>query len=171
MNATIETIHCFEKAGLGKAPFRYLGMVDQEISHGNRVIGSIGGCQIETKPGGTCDFCGTAIMNIFNVESSDGHKFHVGCECIKKTGDDGLIHMLDRDVAKMNKKRREDKKAAALAADQLLCEMTPLSKFSSLPHPHPYRASQGETAVEWVRFMREHGYWKSLAVFIRLNVK
>lgn len=52
-NTTIEeTVHCFERAGLGKAPFRYIGIVDQVMSGDNRVIGSIGGCQVETKPGG-----------------------------------------------------------------------------------------------------------------------
>lgn len=87
-------IHCFEAAGLGKAPFVYLGCEYQEISHGERVLGSIGGVAITTRPGGTCQYCGTAIVNLFRIRSSDGNEFIVGSECVLKTGDEGLIKLV-----------------------------------------------------------------------------
>lgn len=160
-------VHCFEKAGLGKAPFRYIGIEDQNISHGQRIIGSVGGVQIETKPGGTCAYCGTYIVNMFNVESADGNRFHVGCECIKKTGDEGLIRRVEAEVKKMEKARREAKKKAKLAAERELCETAQIGLLASKPHPHPYRAAQGETLYDWARWMKEMKNYTTLAAAIR----
>ena len=162
-----QTIHCFEDAGLGKAPFAYAGMVDQNISYGQAVIGNIGGCAVTTKPGGTCDYCGTYIVNMFRVTSADGKAFKVGCECIKKTGDEGLIRKVEDAVRKMNRNRREEKKAAALRADQQLCETAQIGLLSSKPHPNAYRASQGETLADWARWMKAAKNWKTLANTLR----
>lgn len=166
--ATVETsIHCFEKAGLGKAPFRYVGEEYQDIRYGSRVIGSIGGCAVETKPGGTCAYCSTYIVNMFVVESSDGNRFHVGCECIKKTGDAGLVRKVEAAVKKMNRERREAKKKLEAEVDRQLCETAQIGLLSDKPHPHPFRAANGETLADWARFMIEHKNWKSLARVIR----
>lgn len=69
--ATVRT-HRWELAGLGRAPFTYLGMHEQRHDMG-------GGY---SKPGGTCDYCGQGILYCFRVQSSDGKKFVVGCDCI-----------------------------------------------------------------------------------------
>lgn len=51
-------IHPFERAGLGKAPFRYVGMVAQDLCYGqailNRAEHEQTGVAVTTKPGGTC---------------------------------------------------------------------------------------------------------------------
>ncbi len=58
-------IHPFEKAGLGKAPFR---------------------CElVSERRGSSCDFCGTGIRNEFWIKSADGKSFKVGCDCVRKT--------------------------------------------------------------------------------------
>jgi len=165
-----DTVHCFEKAGLGLAPFRYAGMVHQDIAYGERVLGSIGGCTLTTKPGSTCDYCGTAITNIFRVESADGRSFKVGCECIKKTGDEGLIRRVQADVTKMERERRQARKLAKAAAEKAYCEdvlVRQMGSLLSLPHPHPYRASQGETLADWARWMAETRHWSTLAATLK----
>lgn len=168
MCTTETTIHCFEAAGLGKAPFRYVGMVYQEICYGQAVIGNVGGCQLTTKPGGTCDYCGTYIINMFHVESADGKRFKVGCDCIAKTGDAGLIKIVKSEISAAQAKRRRDKKIAQENAMRDFCLAFDLASLNHLPHPTPARAAQGETLADWSRWMRDNRYWKNLyAAIIR----
>ena len=140
-------IHPFELAGLGKAPFRYVGIEFQEISHGERVIGSIGGCAITTQPGGTCAFCGHFILNMFNVESSDGQRFHVGCDCIHKVGDPKLSKAVTADEKKMKSSREDRRIAEAQAA------LPNAFKLQMSPHPTPYQAQQGKTLANYCEWL------------------
>ncbi len=157
------TIHAFEQAGLGKAPFRYIGMEHQDISYGQRVVGHAGGCPIMTKPGGTCDYCGTYIVNIFTVESADGNRFKVGCECVRKTGDAGLVRNVDRDVKEMERKRRQEKaKAKRIAeakATQDAIESLPRVSgiLAGIPHPIPAHAAEGRTTLDYVQWLLGYG--------------
>lgn len=145
MQATCQ--HAFEKRGLGKAPFRYIGMEHQEISNGQRVIGSVGGCEVTTKPGSTCDYCGAYILNIFRVESADGQTFKVGCDCVCKVGDAGLEKSIKDDVKKMKAQREKDRIDAARVN-------LPLARsLMSQPHPNAYQASEGKSMwhyCEWL---------------------
>jgi hypothetical protein len=69
-------VHPFEKAGLGQAPFRCVGMVENVfmLPDGN------------SKAGGFCDYCYTGIRYEFHIESADQKKFKVGCDCVRRTG-------------------------------------------------------------------------------------
>lgn len=64
--ATVVRSHPWEKAGLGVAPFRFVMMT--------------------TAPGqgDGCHYCGTGIKYLFHCVSSDGKRFHVGCDCIAR---------------------------------------------------------------------------------------
>lgn len=73
-------VHKFESAGLGAAPFRF-------VSHEAKWFTAPGQAP---RPGSSCDYCGTAIVHCFHVESADGRRFKVGSECIAKVGDAGL---------------------------------------------------------------------------------
>ncbi len=64
------TLHPFEKAGLGKAPFHCVGVEDND-SH--------------------CQFCGTPIRYRYYIHGEDGSEFHVGSDCVNKTGGDQYI--------------------------------------------------------------------------------
>jgi hypothetical protein len=68
--------HPFEKAGLGQAPFRCVGVTEN-------VFMLPGG---ESKAGGCCDYCYTGIRYEFHIESADDKHFKVGCDCVRKTG-------------------------------------------------------------------------------------
>lgn len=153
---TNETIHAFERAGLGKAPFRFVGMGQQNRAYGEVVVGHVDGFAVTTKPGGTCAFCGTAIQNLFGIESADGRRFHVGSECVNKTGDAGL----KRSVGAAVRKVASDKRAAKSAADRdalasLLADDAETAKLAALPHPKAWGASKGLSLLDWARFMAE----------------
>ncbi len=100
-NTTEIAKHVFERAGLGKAPFRYVGMTESKYQacHGAPV-----------QPGSSCDYCGQGIMYVCEILSADGRRFKVGCDCVARTGDAGLIaaYKHSPEVRKMNR----DKAAA-----------------------------------------------------------
>lgn len=80
-------MHVFERAGLGKAPFRFVGYSERKYQ----------ACpDAPVQPGASCDYCGTGIMGCYEVRSADGKRFVVGCDCIEKTGDAGLIRAYKR---------------------------------------------------------------------------
>jgi len=109
-------IHKFELAGLGKAPFRCVGMAQipsaslaehnpEGYNNMMKMVPSAYRC-------GTCSYCGQAIMHCYLIDSADGNKFSVGCECVRKTGDAGLVNKqkaLKRqaDAEKRRQKRQE----------------------------------------------------------------
>lgn len=81
----LDSMHRFERVGLGKAPFTVKGF-------GREVFQAIPGdpsCPIQ--PGTSCDYCGTGIMDVAYIESADGKRFKVGCDCVAKAGDAGLL--------------------------------------------------------------------------------
>lgn len=96
--------HCFERAGLGVAPFHVMGFAVSKHSDGP-------GCPV--RPGSTCDYCGTAIMYVCQIQGSDGSTFKVGSDCVNKTGDDGLIK-----AYKSTKEYRAHQKALRDAKDE-----------------------------------------------------
>lgn len=117
-NAT-QSLHPFEKAGLGKAPFRYLGM-----SHEVGPITLENGMMVGTpgQPMGSCDYCGQGIANVCNVQSADGNKFKVGCDCVEKVykqygreSADPIKRAIERDRKAHNRKVRHDREKRQLA--------------------------------------------------------
>lgn len=79
-------VHPFESAGLGIAPFRYLGCETRVgplryVERGVEVeVGRPG------QPMGTCDLCGMGIKYCHLIKSSDGKSFVVGSDCVEKLG-------------------------------------------------------------------------------------
>lgn len=131
---TETTIHRFEKAGLGKAPFRYTGMHES-------VYQACPGAPIQ--PGSSCDYCGTGIRYCFGIRSADGVTSKVGSECIHKHGDDGLKHAHKADPAVRKHQRelrhaREAKKMAALLEQFEAAK----PKLAALPHSKPWAADK-----------------------------
>lgn len=121
--------HRFEVAGLGLAPFRFVGFSVNVITHPD---GS-------TQSGGSCDYCGAGIANECQVLSADGKRFKVGCDCIAKVGDEGLLQAFKTSPAVRDHKRK-------LAAAKAAREFTELSALidaaapvlSTLPHPRGF---------------------------------
>ena len=113
----ISAVHPFEKANLGKAPFRCTGSFEAKYQ----------ACQgAPIQPGTSCDYCGQGIMTAFVIKSADEHKFKVGCDCVGKVYRDCAGTDAEREmravVDHVNKlktaaanKRKDDRIAAARA--------------------------------------------------------
>lgn len=97
-------VHVFERAGLGKAPFRFVGFYEKTYQ-------ACPGAPIQ--PGSTCDYCGQGIMICCEILSADGKRFKVGSDCVNKTGDRGLIRGYKQHPAV-----RERNRQARMRADQ-----------------------------------------------------
>ena len=96
------TVHPFEKAGLGKAPFHFVGLTENFIVHPD---GS-------TQAAGCCDYCHTGIRNEYHIRSTDGNEFVVGCDCVEKL--DRADNRLVADVvAAKNARERQIRRAKA----------------------------------------------------------
>ena len=102
----IPTTHVF--AHLGPAPYRFQGVTQN--------LFTIAGCPEASKPGGTCDHCGTGILWEFHLVAADGRAFKVGSSCILKSGDAGLRHAVtDHQRAQRRRRNRLSWEAARRA--------------------------------------------------------
>lgn len=102
-------IHPFEKAGLGKAPFRCVGCRENWF-----VMPGFG-----QKPGGTCDYCGTGILYEYVIKSSDGAEFVVGSDCVMKCDREygvAPVAGFREERLKLARQKREVKEAGRRAA-------------------------------------------------------
>lgn len=138
-----DTVHKFERAGLGKAPFRCVGMVENKFQ-------ACPGAPIQ--PGGSCDYCGAGIMYEFCILSADGRRFKVGCDCVLKTGDAGLAKVVRKQANEAKRAAKAERDAvridAALAALPSVAD-----KLANQPHPYAYLAEQGKNALGFVQWM------------------
>lgn len=106
-------IHPFEKAGLGKAPFRCIGVEEMVFTMPDGY----------SKAGGSCQYCGTGIRWAFQIKSSDGAHFHVGCDCVEKTGIVEDFDTVRKNSVKMRREagamvRRAEREAKRAAEQQ-----------------------------------------------------
>jgi hypothetical protein len=157
-------IHRFESAGLGKAPFVFTGRMTE------KTYCACPGAPVQA--GSTCDYCGTCIRYEFWVSSADGKEFKVGCDCIHKTGDAGLIRQISiaerklRDMKNMAaKKAKADRitRRVAAAVEKL---STVRGKLSELAHPNSYWASEGKTMLDYVIWCLENRHGERAATII-----
>lgn len=134
-------------AHLGPAPYRYKGVTKN--------IFSIPGCPEATKPGGSCDHCGTGISLEFHFTAANGRKFKVGSSCVDKAGDAGLKRDIAQDVRDHQRELREARNAKKRTANAaLVAERWPSVRpmFAAQPHPNSYYASQGKTLADYLEF-------------------
>lgn len=145
----VSAIHRFELAGLGKGPFTFTGTVTE------KVFCVPGGTP---KAGSSCDYCGTGIRYEFWVESADKKTFKVGCDCIHKTGDRGLIQQISaaerklRDAKNAVTKQRKIEKLNKRIEEAKAMLPSVRGTLSSKPHPSTYFADQGKTLLDYVNW-------------------
>jgi hypothetical protein len=112
------------------------------------------GIAVTTKPGGTCDYCGTYIVNMFQVESADGRRFKVGSDCIAKTGDEGLRKVVDREVARRRKEAAAQRALAKIGeVEAALADDATRAKLAALPHPRNF---SGLSLLDYCEWMLAH---------------
>jgi hypothetical protein len=94
-------VHEFELAGLGKAPFSFVAL--DEKSDG-------------------CHFCAHSIIWRCHIVSADNKHFHVGTDCVAKTGDKGLINTVKAEQRRVRREKaqakREQGRLAMLQAER-----------------------------------------------------
>ncbi len=156
-----QTVHRFENAGLGRAPFRFMGMT-------KRVYQACSGAPIQ--PGASCDYCGTGIMYVYHIQDADGKKFHVGCECVRHTGDQGLIDLIARKVREQKREaRHESERARIVQAKQILDDVDVRIALQIELHPlaarNEYFGSQSR--LDWAEWMMENSGNKGCLVVAR----
>ncbi len=163
-----DTQHKFERAGLGKAPFRIVGFEEKRgpISLGDGLtVGAPG------QPMGSCHFCGTGITDCFTIESADGRRFIVGSTCVGKTGDEGLISTVKREVAKKRTEARHAREAEKIGVLKAkLADPVIRASLQTKAHPQAWRRDQGATLLDWAEWMMTHaGNSGKMAVGRRLR--
>lgn len=161
MNAAAETtathIHPFERAGLGAAPYRLDGYRE------SRLVVAPGE---PSRPGASCDYCGTAIVDTFILLSADGRTFKVGSDCVHKTTSKGarILSDVERKVREIrNEKAQARLDAKASAASELLAREDVRATLAAEPHPLAWRAEKGATLLEWAEWMMQHAGRKGRA--------
>jgi len=148
--------HRFQTAGLGIAPFRYVGFSERrgpiKLADGSE-IGSPG------QPMGTCAYCGQGIAICCEIVSADGKRFIVGSDCVEKTGDKGIVVKVKSAVNKLRTEKRKASEAKRIAEFEAELETEELrALLAAKKHPQQWRADKGETlldSVEW--FMARAG--------------
>jgi hypothetical protein len=148
--------HVFERAGLGKAPFRFVGMSQNRINYPD---GS-------SKAGGSCDYCGTGIEWEFGVKSADGRIFKVGCDCINKTGDKGIITAY-KNSPEYRKHQRDLAAAKRMRNWEAFIALVNANRSILASFPHPYGFTDRETgkpmsALDYVDYQIGSGRGESL---------
>lgn len=157
-----EFVHKFEACGLGKAPFAFIGMEEKvhAIPGGN------------SKPGGTCCYCSTGIKYCFWLESADGQKFYVGSECIKKSGDSGLMAKLSEHEKAERAAKAAKGRAAKAAKRQARLEAAAVkaasgfAEYAGKPHPNSSHASRGLTFADYLYWLWNNGFKDKAASLI-----
>lgn len=156
-NADTITTHKFTEAGLGQAPFRFAGFRDTAAGadENGLVRKAVGGVEMITKPGGSCDYCGNYITQFCFIVSADGNRFKVGTTCVEKTGDKGLMKRVKSTAAKARRKAakaREAKRIEAARAAWKVEGSTLRASFEGKPHPSPWLAEQGKTFADYIEW-------------------
>jgi hypothetical protein len=111
-------IHPWTLAGLGAAPFRFLGVEHKvgpirsvdPVSGVETLIGSPG------QPMGACQYCGTGIAYLCHVQSADGRRSVVGTDCVEKI--DQTLAPQATSARKVIERDARRAKAAALRAER-----------------------------------------------------
>lgn len=143
-------IHAFERAGLGLAPYTFVGLE-------KRTYQACYGAP--TQPGASCMFCATGIVYLFWLRSADGKKFFVGSDCIQKSGDAGLQRVIDPYVKAHEKEIREERENFYIG--EFAKYVTETNYFATpallnTPHPSRYYASLGRTLGDYQKFCYDH---------------
>lgn len=152
-------LHPFEKAGLGIAPFRFIGMA-RKVGPIRTELGN--GITLESgspgQPMGTCRYCGQGIAYCYEIKSADGKTFEVGSDCVNKLSRESN-EKRDPVIAAINRKAREVKNQVRHAREkkkqieaQALFEANH-TRFEKMPHPNKYFADQGKTMLDYFKYV------------------
>lgn len=151
-------IHPFEAAGLGKAPFRFVGLQTDDDRAAVQTERAGAGLTYTTNYCTSCDYCSQAIHNAFQVRSSDGKQFKVGCDCIRKVGDVRLISAVKAAESAKRRAVSATKRRTKVQHENALIDAFRAGRCDSLRlQPHP-KGREGATAWDYVDWCIENHY-------------
>jgi hypothetical protein len=152
--------HPWEKAGLGKAPFRCTG-VGREIY---QAIPGDPNCPVQ--PGAACAYCGQGIYNVCYIRSADNQRFKVGIDCVRKlesarNHDLGsrdptyqLMRAAQEKISRLEREKRDERNARKTGELTALLDRADVQdSLRAKPHPTAWRAEQGATLFDYVTWM------------------
>lgn len=152
-------VHPWERAGLGLAPFRWTGVTIESGGEGKyRQV--VNGVEFTSgapgQPMGTCAYCLQGIKECHHIVSSDGRKFTVGCDCVKRVEDEGsrVLSLVERAHRELNRKTKQ-KRDAVKIAEGLAWFETVKEAAASKPHPNKTMASRGRTLADYFVWMQD----------------
>lgn len=168
---TFVKIHPFEAAGMGQAPFRFVGY--ERKAHVDYPGAT-------PRPGSSCDYCGTAIMDVFMVRSADGREFKVGCDCIRKVYaefDADIPVDARKAIARMQRQQREASRMAKFEKASVRRNATRETLAANpdwfVDQPHPFAGGNAFFAEKTLRDYYEYllqsggvGGWDRVAKII-----
>lgn len=113
-------VHEWEEK-VGSAPYRLLGVISMPSveAYGNNWLGyqnAMLDAQHQASSHGvhlgSCDVCGTGIMNHYVIRNADGVNFVAGCDCVEHSGDHKLVSSVKAEKLRRERKAREDRRRA-----------------------------------------------------------
>lgn len=134
MSDTQPITHVFEQSGHGHGPYKLV--------------------TVNPNGGGECDHCGTRIKVECHILSADGVAFIVGNQCVKKTGDAGLVREL-KAHERFIRQIKADSKREALRLQVLdLCKQgrENIAALRALPHRRAAQGGYFASASLWDEF-------------------
>lgn len=142
-------VHKFERAGLGHAPFYYLGT---ETKTFQAAPGE------PHRPGSSCDYCSTAIAIVHRIRGSGpgDQPFKVGSDCVLKMGDAGLRVAVESAERTMNRKKRAARQRAVVDEVRALLDRAEVcATLAAQPHPRGFRDRDtgALTLLDWAEWM------------------
>lgn len=155
-------LHPFERAGLGKAPFRFVGYA-YSVGPIRTVLpdGIVYEVGAPGQPMGTCAYCAQGIAHIYRVRSADGREFGVGSDCVAKCdADPKLVKAVDTEVKKRERQARQARvERRKLGLDATLADPDVRTKLASVPHPRGFsdrETGRKLTLLDWCEWMLAH---------------
>lgn len=114
-----------------------------------------------SQAGGCCDYCFTGIAFEFHIRSADGKESKVGCNCIAKVGDKGLMQAY-KSSPEYRKHQRELKNAKAMRDHQAFLALIADYRNILAAYPHPYGFTNRETgkpmtALDYAEYQLSRG--------------
>ena len=139
------SVHPFQRAHLGVAPFRCVGVRENWF-----VMEGVG-----RKPGGTCQYCGTGILYEFTIKDVNGKTFVVGSDCVAKTEVDPEGGSKVAGFREVRLAHARERRAAKSAAQRAQWKADREARYEALATERAAKAVQYELAnqelVDWMR--------------------
>lgn len=175
---TCDRIHPWEKAGLGKAPFAWLGVFEDYGPHKVERDGITFETGAPGQPMGCCAYCGQGIGECHQIRSADGKKFVVGCDCVRRIESEGspvytATERAHRDLQNKKARVRASLKDESVSAelDALMAEPTTTAKLAASPSAYAWQAAKGATRLDDWKFIVSRCGASGRARMLKLLVK